>query len=213
MIHTEEGCGSKKCGSVEPTPFDFRTSQNPCISNCFQPSVTPLPKLALGPGDQLEALLQSASGRGGDVDPNWTTAEREVVELLGQQRAVVKTIKNTEWTSFLHRFQIPKAHQESCLPLHRDKAPYEGHPFNSFLTSCSLLPPYGQKMRAYGSPNTFTAGVVFALPERHYSGDDNAILEGEAAEETRTYFCSFGNKGETRSFSIPTIDENMAWHS
>ena len=151
----------------------------------------------MGPGDQLEALLQSASGRGGDVDPNWTTSEREVVELLGQQRAVVKTIKNTEWTSFLHRFQIPKAHQESCLPLHRDKAPHEGHSFNAFLTGCSLLPPYGQKMRAYGSPNTFTAGVVFALPERHYSGDGNAISEGEAAEETRTWSWPSGYSAKT----------------
>ena len=36
--------------------------------------------------------------------------------------------------------------------------------WNSFVTSTSLLPPFGQKMRAYGSSHQYTVGFLFQLP-------------------------------------------------
>ena len=189
-------------------------SSSRSISNCFQPSITPLPKLALGPNDELQALLDSPDGEDGNVDPNWTVAEREVVERLGQQQALVKTIKNVEWTPLLHRFQIPnERRQNSNFPTeHDDISPHgEGYPFNSFVTSCSLLPPFGKKMRAYGSPTMYTAGVVFLLPKHHVlattSGNDddnsssnikpNVISEDEAATITKTWSWPAGYSAKT----------------
>lgn len=181
------------------------------ITNCFQPSITPLPKLALGHTDELQALLKSPTGEDGNVDPIWTVAEREVVELFAHQQALLKTIKNTDWTPFLHRFQISNARrQNSNLPTeHDDIGPRDAthYPWNSFVTSCSLLPPFGKKMRAYGSPTAYTAGVVFALPRQHHTtigGDHNnnsssrtVISEDEAATTTKTWSWPAGYSAKT----------------
>ena len=193
-------------------PLPHMSSSSRSISNCFQPSITPLPKLALGPNDELQALLGSPNGEDGNVDPNWTVAEREVVERLGQQQALVKTIKNVEWTPLLHRFQIPnERRQNSKFPTeHDDISPNgEDYSFNSFVTSCTLLPPFGKKMRAYGSPTMYTAGVVFLLPKHHVlttGVDDNngstnsnlmVISEEEAATMTKTWSWPAGYSAKT----------------
>ncbi|CAB9499436.1 expressed unknown protein [Seminavis robusta] len=160
------------------------------ISNCFQPTVVPLPKLALGPNDVLEELIQSPSGRDGDIGADWTVAETEVVDLLTRQQALVKTIKNTDWASFLHRLQVPKENRRDNFPSEQaDAPPKEGYPFTSFVTSCSLLPPGGAKMRAFGSPSQYTAGVVFGLPDTHDSD--------EAAERTKTWSWPAGYSAKT----------------
>ena len=53
-------------------------------------------------------------------------------------------------------------------------------------------------MRAYGSTNTFTAGVVFALPQVYRSKDNNNVVtEDEAAEETKTWSFSSGYSAKT----------------
>ena len=185
------------------------------ISNCFQPSITPLPKLALGPNDELEALVNTPTGENGNVDPHWTVAEREVVDMLARQQALVKTIKNVEWTPFLHRFQIPNERRQHCnLPTEHDDIPAHNndgddehshsssimYPFNSFVTSCSLLPPFGKKMRAYGSPTTYTAGIVFALPQHHVldtSKSHMVISEDEAATINKTWSWPAGYSAKT----------------
>jgi hypothetical protein len=87
------------------------------------------------------------------------------VQLLQTQMAVVKTIKNSEWSTFLRKFVVER----------------------SFRTSTSLLPPSGQKMRCFGSTKEYTVGVVFALPT---VGDSEeavyATLEEEQDEINRT---------------------------
>jgi len=191
---------SHSADDVGGSQFSPLTSSDRRISNAFQPNITPLPALALGANDELEALMKSPTGQNGDVDPNWTKAEREVVEMLANQQAVVKTIQNVEWTPFLHRFQIP--HQGRIhvnYPTEHDDVPPEAkHPFNSFVTSCSLLPPFGQKMRSYGAPSKFTSGVVFALPKKHFdSHTGDVISEDDAARITKTWSWPPGYSAKT----------------
>jgi hypothetical protein len=158
----------------------------------------PLAPLPLRPNDKFEALLNSPTGKDGDVDPHWTEAEREVVDMLANQQAVVKTIKNTEWTTFLHRFQIPNERRQHHFPFeHDDIPPAVDHHHNSFVTSCSLLPPYGLKMRSYGLASQYTTGVVFAMPKQHYDKNGNPISEIEAAEKTKTWSWPAGYSAKT----------------
>jgi len=147
----------------------------------FQPRIVPLAPLKLGPNDEYQALLESrydAAAAG-----VFTPAESEVCERLQQQKCTVKTIKNVDWTSFLQRFQTAQQHHHHTPLEHDDHAPSERFPFNSFVTSCSLLPPEGRKMRCYGSPNQYTVGVVFALPDAYA----DAAAEDEAAARTQTW--------------------------
>jgi hypothetical protein len=122
----------------------------------------PLEQLDLGPSDSfLALLLQNPNDRS-----TWSKDEKEVVHMLETQHAVVKTIKNTDWTQFVNRFLIShtlKNHTTDKLP-HDDIAPHADFAFNSFVTSATLLPSGGKKMRAYGSTSQYTTGVVFALP-------------------------------------------------
>lgn len=169
------------------------------ICNSFQPKLQPLPSLPLGASDEFEALLDSPTGENSDdVDPSWTEAEREVVDRLANQQALVKTIKNTDWTSFLHRFQIPnERRQHNNFPFeHDDLPPADGHEHNSFVTSCSLLPPFGKKMRCYGSPSQYTTGVVFALPQHHFD-NGREVSELEAATNTKTWSWPAGYSAKT----------------
>jgi hypothetical protein len=125
----------------------------------FQPVIQPLPSLELGPQDQFQSLIDEGSNAS-----TWNEAEKEVVSLLQQQRAVVKTLKNSDWTAFLHRFQHAHEPHYRRPHSHDDIAPHEGYNFNSFVTSTTLLPEFGKKMRCYGSLNEYSTGVVFALP-------------------------------------------------
>ena len=136
-----------------------QSSDNSLAVANFQPVIQPLPPLELGPQDHFQILIDE-----GFNSSNWNEAEREVVSLLKEQRAVVKTLKNSDWTAFLHRFhhahkphyRVPHGHDD--IPAHDD------YHFNSFVTSTTLLPELGKKMRCYGSLNEYSTGVVFALP-------------------------------------------------
>jgi hypothetical protein len=113
----------------------------------FQPNVVPLPHLELGPNDEFTPLLES------NTPSDWTPAKQEVVQMLKMQHAIVKTIKNSDWTSFLHHFKMTEA-PKGCYPdSQNDIAPHEdGFPFNSFVTSMSLLlPEGGRKMCCFGA--------------------------------------------------------------
>ena len=156
----------------------------------FQPRIQALPSLSLGPNDEFEDLLKSPSGDLAGPAPVWTPAEAEVVELLRTQRCCVKTIKNTEWTQFLQRFQTSVSHRGPAA--HNDIPSDAEHHFNSFVTSTSLLPPSGEKMRCYGSTSQYTIGVVFALPTSF--GDET---EDEAQERTETWSWPAGYSAKT----------------
>ena len=168
----------------------------------FTPKIDPLPKLDLTQKDEFAPLLES--------DPDdpvvWaemTEAEREVVEALRDGFAVVKTISNTEWTSFLHRFVTPVVNRRLAQSKHEDRPPPEDgnegnmekhlRPFNSFVSSTSLLPSNGKKMRCYGSTKQYVTGVVFELPRSHSGGDD----EDKVVKRTRTWGWMAGYSAKT----------------
>ena len=160
----------------------------------FQRNVVPLQKLELGPNDEFAPLLQEDT-----PTKQWTIAEQQVFELLQTQRAVVKTIKNSDWTDFLHRFRTahvsnsnyPNAHDD-IPPHHSDDDENRMFEFNSFVTSTTLLPQGGKKMRCYGAPTLYTTGVVFALP--HY---DSPQDEEQAIEESQTWSWPAGYSAKT----------------
>ena len=186
---------------------DFHFSDSNIHIAGYQPNIVPLPELELGPNDEYEALLESPvpEKNGGDPIPDWTDAEKEVYQMLKDQMAVVKTIKNSEWTSFLQRFKTGHCARSNKFPdEHDDIAAHDGgFPFNSFVTSTSLLPPGGRKMRSYGAPTVYTTGVVFALPQNHNraraSPSDAEIKETEddAASRTRTWSWPSGYSAKT----------------
>jgi hypothetical protein len=156
----------------------------------FQPNVVPLPTLELGRNDEFLALLES--GANDEIDPNWTQAEKEVFTMLKEQRGVVKTIKNSDWTTFLHRFRTAHPSNSKYPDCHSDIAPHDDFSFNSFVTSTTVLPPMGRKMRCFGASAVYTTGVVFALPE--YPSSD---AESEAATATRTWSWPAGYSAKT----------------
>jgi hypothetical protein len=156
----------------------------------FQPHVVPLPQLKLGYKDEFEPLLEAPESQ---QERHWTEDEKHVVDLLLCQRAVVKTIKNNEWTSFLHRFKIPQPFRGKYPTNKSDIGPHGDHfPFTSFVTPCSLLPSGGKKMRCYGVPASYTTGVVFALPS--FESDE---AEVEAANRTGTWSWPSGYSAKT----------------
>eukprot|EP00934_Nitzschia_sp_Nitz4_P007430 Nitzschia sp. Nitz4//scaffold11_size288233//124866//127356//NITZ4_000770-RA/size288233-snap-gene-0.22-mRNA-1//1//CDS//3329534062//7420//frame0 len=159
----------------------------------YTPNIVPLPHLQLEQNDEFTPLLESDFKTTGT---EWTEAEKEIVSLLDQQRAVVKTIKNNDWTDFLHRFLNPAPPKGYGMDDHNDIAAHkEGdidYPFNSFVTSTSLLPPGGLKMRAYGNANVYTTGVIFGLPEFASPEEENA-----AVEKTRTWSWPSGYSAKT----------------
>jgi hypothetical protein len=155
----------------------------------FQPNIVPLPHLQLGANDEFAPLLESSPEH---TSEDWTVAEQDVVRLLETQQAVVKTIKNSEWTAFLRRFHTPHPPRTRYPDTHND-VPASGEDlFNSFVTSTSLLPPGGRKMRCYGNPGNYTTGVIFALPK--FSSE---AAEMEAVETTRTWAWPSGYSAKT----------------
>eukprot|EP00980_Cylindrotheca_fusiformis_P025597 scaffold14198_cov107-Cylindrotheca_fusiformis.AAC.2 len=165
-----------------------------------QVHVKPLPQLELGPEQDFEPLSQEnyvSTTTSSTTD--WTTAEREVYTMLKNQQACVKTIKNPEWPSFLERFQRPlcRQHHHRYPTQHEDIPPCkgeeeEGFPFNSFVTSTSLLPEEGKKMRCYGSLHAYPVGVVFALPT--FSSPEQ---EEDVAQRTKTWSWPAGYAAKT----------------
>lgn len=150
----------------------------------YMPKLEPLPPLELGPNDEYARLLEEQPVE--DMSIN----EQEAVQLLRDQRACVKTIKNTDWTAFLQRFIYSQlSHPRS---IHHDIAPLGDHRFNSFVTSTSLLPSEGKKMRCFGSTSQYTVGCVFALPK--FASDEEEAAEAEA---TNTWSWPAGYSAKT----------------
>ena len=190
----------KSIGSKTPAPHhvdSFGTLVNIQTESGMQSEMVagyvaktqPLDVLPLGPNDDFRPLLeQDIQGDQSDL----SLAEKEVVDLLQQQRAVVKTIKNDDWTAFLQRFLYTQTKFDGVNQAHADIAPETEHQFNSFVTSTTLLPQGGKKMRCYGSTTSYTVGVVFALPEFKTSQE-----EDEAAERTLTWAWPAGYSAKT----------------
>jgi len=73
--------------------------------------------------------------------------------LIASQRAVVKTIRNTEsvWSEFLTKLGGGTEGKKKT---------------SAFGTSTSLLPPGGVAMKPYGTENEFPVGLLWPLLER-----------------------------------------------
>lgn len=123
----------------------------------YQPNIVKLESMELSKNDQFQPLLDSYDSRDAtnddDAPADWTTAEVEVVSMLREQRACVKTIQNTEWTSFLKHFLQAEPPRRRWIRDQDDKPPTKNddeggidYPFNSFVTSTSILPEYGLKV-------------------------------------------------------------------
>ena len=126
----------------------------PVVVANFQPVIQPLEPLELNSSNIFEPLL--------DADPSsleMTEAEREVVELLRKEQAVVKTIRNADWTAFLQKFKPEEEGAWGKHEHHPSRRTHHGesggdisdmkYPYNSFVTSTSLLPSCGKKMRKF----------------------------------------------------------------
>ena len=85
----------------------------------------------------------------------------------------------------------PKTHSQSS-GIHDDIGPHDNFAFNSFVTSTTLLPENGLKMRCYGSTKEYTTGVVFALPTC-YEGEKEDI----AVSQTNTWAWPSGYAAKT----------------
>lgn len=168
----------------------------------FQPQIVPLPRLQLGQNDEFQPLILSDESQ---QEQYWTDMEKKVYRMIMDQQATVKTIKNSDWTQFLQRFKIPRDplngeeyrnQRDDIGPHSRSKVENDDEsgdfPYNSFVTSTTLLPSGGIKMRAYGSTSTYTTGVIFAMPKFK-----NEQLEEEAAESTNTWSWPAGYSAKT----------------
>jgi hypothetical protein len=168
----------------------------------------PLPRLELSSQDVFAPLASQTclmpppvgvTGLVGDKDAtiaeapsDWTEAERTVVQAFIQQRVAVKTLKNGDWPAFLQHFAPPLQHAPPRLPV--EHAPHPPRPpdcpFGSFVTSTSLLPPGGYKMRCYGAPISYTVGVAFLLPSIENDED-------EVTAQTKTWAWPAGYAAKT----------------
>lgn len=177
----------------------------------FQPVIEPLEALELNAKHVFEPLFDADPFLpGGEEDDGLPTgqltqAECEVVEMLKSEKAVVKTVRNQDWTSFLNKFK-PEGGKgkgervpgpgERRKKEDDDRNEEDGggnYPFNSFVTSTSLLPSCAKKMRCFGSTNEYTTGAVFALP----TSFPNDASEDEAAKRTRTWSWPSGYSAKT----------------
>ena len=172
----------------KPTVVPSEAGINPLQIAGYMPEAKPLDALELGPNDEFLPFVQSDT----TDRSSWTPDEVEIVELLESQHACVKTVKNADWTALIDRFLYAQPHQHHYQSLHGDIAPSDEANFNSFVTSTSLLPPGGKKMRCYGSTSQYTVGLVFALPT--FDSDEE---EKEAAERTDTWSWPAGYSAKT----------------
>lgn len=161
------------------------SGHEPLVTAPKAPQIVPLDSLELTQRDEFQELDLK--------DPDLSIAERDVVRSLREQTCVVKTIKNTDWTAFLHRFQSSVSARTHNVVHHHDIPSSEDFPFNSFVTSTSLLPPNGLKMRCFGSVQQYTVGVVFQLPNAYV----DASAEDEAAKITHTWAWPAGYSAKT----------------
>lgn len=101
-----------------------------------QPDIHPLSPLKFDSSDVFHPLHESSN----IPDKDWSDAEQGVFHMLKEERAVVKTVNNAEWKTFLDRFLTTKRSHRRHLDDHVDIPPHNDvFSFNSFLTSTSLL--------------------------------------------------------------------------
>jgi len=172
----------------------------------FQPVIEPLESLQLHSSNLFEPLLLSDPQSNDELQ--LTQAELEVVDMLNNEKAVVKTIRNADWTAFLQKFKPTDgnsrhehhpAHQKIMNADNNMKSTTHDndnveYPFNSFVTSTSILPCGAKKMRCFGSTNEYAVGVVFALPTA-FPNDDNS--EDDAVLRTKTWSWPSGYSAKT----------------
>lgn len=165
------------------------SSKNPLVKQtpAATPRIVPLPPLELSSDGAFEPLLKNEL-----TSTLLTKEEQEVITWLQQQTAAVKTIQNAEWNEFLKRFLEPQQTKRPS-PVHPDRHDEkDDSTFNSFVTSTSLLPPLGKKMRAYGSDRSYAVGVVFRLPQF-----DTPQEEDQAVASTHTWAWPAGYAAKT----------------
>jgi hypothetical protein len=173
---------------LEVNEGDNKPKKPQIIIANYTPVIEPLPAMELGAYNEFTEVLQSRpfiwnEGEGTDKAKTnkavWDTMnenEKEVATMLLHQKCVVKTVKKADWTGFLQKFVVqdglPRrylhpAELKSCSKEVRYKkysVHHEQTSHNSFMTSTSLLPSAGLKMRCFGSTNEYCLGVIFALP-------------------------------------------------
>ena len=196
--------GGSQHDTIDSSRHSIDSFGTEVIIGGFTPKIDPLPKLDLTQSDEFAPLLESDPDKE-EVWAEMSEAEREVVEALRDGFAVVKTISNTEWTPFLNRFLNPVVNRRLAQSKHEDRPPPEDgddgtgsaekhvRPFNSFVSSTSLLPSNGKKMRCYGSTKQYVTGVVFELPRSHPNGES----EDEVVKRTRTWGWQAGYSAKT----------------
>ena len=196
--------GGSQHDTIDSSRHSIDSFGTEVIIGGFTPKIDPLPKLDLTQSDEFAPLFESDPDKA-EVWAEMSEAEREVVEALRDGYAVVKTISNTEWTSFLNRFLNPVVNRRLAQSKHEDRPPSENgddgtgivekqvRPFNSFVSSTSLLPSNGKKMRCYGSTKQYVTGVVFELPRSHPNGES----EDEVVKRTRTWGWQAGYSAKT----------------
>jgi len=199
----------RKMSSPSPPPSSSVPSPPPpsissvVVAN-FQPVIEPLEALDLNSKHVFEPLFDADPIPGGeDGLPGLTKAECEVVEMLKSEKAVMKTVRNQDWTSFLNKFKpegddgkgerLPGPGERRKKEDDSKGDSGEAYPFNSFVTSTSLLPSSAKKMRCFGSTNEYATGAVFALP----ASFPNDASEDDAAKRTRTWSWPSGYSAKT----------------
>jgi hypothetical protein len=190
---------------VSKTPKQKRSpspAMQPVVIANFQPVIEALEPLDLNSSNLFEPLLSSDPMA---LEMEMTVAEREVVELLKKEQAVVKTIRNSDWSAFLQKFKPAEGDgvgKREHHPAERKKNKYRppsptmsvvDYPFNSFVTSTSLLPSCAKKMRCFGSTTEYAIGVVFALP----TAFPNDASEDDSAKRTLTWSWPSGYSAKT----------------
>lgn len=215
--------GTKKSKDRSKSAMNAPTTKpgHVIIAN-YTPAIEPLPAFDLGPHTEFTELLESAPyiwEEGMDepivnkeVWDQMTSAERNVSQMFLEQKCVVKTVKNADWTSFLQKFVVEEGsiggrYSHPGEGRHWEKKPVvqddKSYPFHSFITSTTLLPSCGLKVRCYGSEREYGTGVVFALPtkfqEQHEDDNDTdaSTPEDRAAEATMTWSWPSGYAAKT----------------
>lgn len=185
--------------------------------------IQPLEQLELRSDDVFTALVDSCvSGKSQEDNNNDSIAstvltewEQEVVQRLQDQTCVMKTIRNSEWTTFLPKLSASWQDNDSSLnEKKKEKAKGKGKERGSqtsggFSSSTSLLPSGGTKMRCFGSAREFTVGCLFYLPDENDDNIDNDdgvddneshvmdIASVEALNETKTWCWPSGYSAKT----------------
>ena len=193
----------------------------------FTPEIDPLPPLDLEPHNEFLDLLLSNpyvwnkdKGEGPEeatinqeVWSTMTESERQVVERLKNQMCAVKTIKNSDLTSFIKKFPVkngerakrflhPKDFQNATKTERINKYRDSDSQLHSFYTSLSLLPPLGIKMRCYGSTKAYSLGVIFPLPTKFILDES----EDDAAKRTFSWAWPAGYAAKTEFNITPYGD-------